>query len=83
MRTLLIIAGLLIAAAAATFVRYESFDPCDWMAQDLEAKTGLPGLIIQARIRAHFLLDGITEPDQIDCLLAWWEIRKDGLPPES
>ena len=83
MRTLIIVGLLLVAATVATFVRYESFSPCDWMAQDLEAQTGMPALIVQARIKGHFLLEGITDPDPVDCLLAWWEVRQEGLPPES
>ena len=83
MRLLIIVAALLVAAAAATFARYESFSPCDWMARDLESSTGLPGLIVQARIKGHFLLEGIADPDQVDCLLAWWDLRRDGLPPGS
>ena len=83
MRVLTIIALLLIGAATATYARYESFSPCDWMAQDLEASSGLPELLVQARIKAHFLLEGITDPDHVDCLLAWWDLRQDGLPPDS
>ena len=80
MRIVAILVMLAIAAAAATYWRYRSFDPCDWMAQDLEAQTGLPSLIVQGRITAYFLLDGITDPGPDDCLFAWWEVRRGGLP---
>ncbi len=83
MRTLLVIAILFVAASAATFARYESFSPCDWMARDLEAKTGWPSLAVEARIKAYFLLDGIVDPDPVDCLFAWWGVRREGLPPET
>ena len=83
MRWLALVVVLLLAAAGSTYFRYQSFSPCDWMAQDLEAQTGLPNLVIQARIKALFLLDGVTDPDPVDCLLAWWDVRQDGLPPES
>ena len=83
MRWLAILLALGVAATGATYLRYESFSPCDWMARDLESSTGLPGLIVQARIKGHFLLEGIADPDQVDCLLAWWDLRRDGLPPDS
>lgn len=83
MKWLAILVLLAGAAAGATYARYESFSPCDWMARDLETSTGLPGLVVQARIKAHFLLEGTTDPDSLDCLLAWWDIRQEGLPPES
>ena len=83
MKWLVILALLAGAAAGATYTRYQSFSPCDWMARDLEATTGLPSLVVQARIKALFLLDGVTDPDPVDCLLAWWDVRQEGLPPES
>lgn len=83
MRWLALVVVLLVAAAGSTYLRYQSFSPCDWMAQDLEAQTGLPNLVIQARIKALFLLDGIADPGPVDCLLAWWDVRQEGLPPDS
>ena len=80
MRIVSIVFVLAIAAVAATYWRYQSFDPCDWMAHDLEEQTGLPELIVQARIKAYFLLDGVADPGPQDCLLAWWEVRREGLP---
>ena len=35
MKFVLIVIGLAVAATIATYVRYESLNPCDWMAQDL------------------------------------------------
>lgn len=81
-RFAVIIAGLLAAAAVATYARYESLDPCDWMEQDLVAQSGLPAVAVEIRIRAAFLLDGITEPDAGDCLVKWWEWRREGLPQQ-
>ena len=31
MRMALVVAGLLLAAVAATYARYQSLHPCDWM----------------------------------------------------
>ncbi|MEX0923282.1 MAG: hypothetical protein WD489_10200 [Rhodovibrionaceae bacterium] len=76
---LVLFAALLLAAAAATYARYESFDPCVWIEQDLAAENGLPRLVVRARIQAEFLLRGIADPDAADCLLAWWDFRADGL----
>lgn len=70
------------AAVAATYARYGSFDPCEWMEQDLAARSGLPRLAVRARIRAQFLLEGVAAPDAGQCILAWWEFRAEGVPEE-
>ena len=80
MRLLFFAALLLVAAAGATFFKYGSLHPCDWMERDLAEDSGLPLLAVQARIAAEFLIDGITEPTPSDCLMRWWEFRQDGLP---
>jgi hypothetical protein len=74
---------LLLAAGVATYVRYGTFDPCDWMEQDLAKQSGLPRLVVKARIQAKFLMDGISEPDLRQCTLAWWEARAEDLPDGS
>ncbi len=79
MKTLAILVAMVTAASAATYARYESFDPCIWMEQDLAADSGLPVVVTRARIQAEFLLRGIADPDAADCLFAWWEFRADGL----
>lgn len=81
MRILLIVIVLCVAASAATYARYESLHPCAWMEQDLAQQSSLPLIAVQARIRAAFLLDGITEPGALDCLTEWWHLRQEGLPP--
>ncbi|MCG8355066.1 MAG: hypothetical protein MI920_05805 [Kiloniellales bacterium] len=83
MKALVIVCLLIVAAGAATFYRYQSFSPCDWMHQDLVEQTGLPELVIEARIKAVFLLDGITDPAPHECLVEWWEVRLNGLPEEN
>ena len=83
MKAVWLVVVLALAAAGATWYRYQSFSPCDWMAQDLEAQTGMPSLVVQARIKAYFLLDGVTDPGAMECLFAWWDVRQEGLPPES
>ncbi len=76
MRNLLIVFILLAgAASAATYMRYESFHPCDWMEQDLAESSGLPRLAMRAQIRAEFVLQGIADPGPADCVLAWWDYR--------
>lgn len=74
-----VFAVLLLLAATATYARYESFDPCAWMAHDLVEESGLPRMVAEARIQAEFLLRGIGEPDAGDCLFAWWDFRAEGL----
>ena len=83
MRILFFAALLLIAAGTATFYKYGSLHPCDWMERDLAEQSALPPVAVQARIAAEFLLDGITEPSPGDCLLRWWDFRQEGLPEGS
>lgn len=78
-KLILVLSVLLLAAAVATFARYESFDPCVWMEQDLALDSGLPRVVVRTRIQAEFLVRGISDPSAADCLLAWWEFRADGL----
>jgi hypothetical protein len=80
MKYLAVLFVLVIAAGAATFARYESFSPCDWLEHDMMQESGLPRIAIQAQIKAQFLLDGITEPTAGECLDKWWTFRLDGLP---
>ncbi len=83
MRYLGIAAAIVVAAAIATFARYESFDPCDWLEQDMTRALGMPPVVAQARIRATFMFRGIVEPDISDCLNAWWHLKTEGLPEEK
>lgn len=71
--------GIVLAAIIATYIRYQSFDPCAWMEQDLASQSGLPRLVVKARIQTRFLIHGITDPDVGQCIMAWWELRSDGL----
>ncbi|TQV83503.1 hypothetical protein [Denitrobaculum tricleocarpae] len=82
MKYLVVVIGLAVVAAGATFLRYESFDPCDWIEADMLKSSDLPLLVVQSRISAYFLLDGIVSPDFGECLLGWWEFRLDGIPEE-
>jgi hypothetical protein len=79
MRILTVLVVLLIAACAATYARYGSLSPCDWMERDLAQQSDLPLVALQARIRAEFLLDGVTDPGPQECLFKWWKLRQDGL----
>ena len=69
-----------LAAVIATFARYESFDPCEWLEQDMTRSLGMPRLVAQARIRAGFMIRGIVEPTSRECLDDWWQLKAEGLP---
>lgn len=80
MRTaLIIVIALVVAAVVATYARYRSFDPCEWIARDMADRTGIPVVVWHSRIRADFLLQGITDPSASDCVLAWWKERANGV----
>ena len=70
-----ILIGIFLLATGATFGRYGNFDPCDWTAQDQAELTSIPKLVWVGRLKAKFLVNGITEPAFSDCMLAWWESR--------
>ena len=78
MKYLILIAGLLTAASVATYARYESLDSCVWLVHDAAGQSGLPPLAEETRMRAAFLVRGITEPGFYDCLDAWWRLRFEG-----
>ena len=82
MKSFVILSGLLIAAVVATYARYHSLDPCDWMMRDLSESSNLPDIVVEARVRSAFLLDGITAPTAADCLTGWWRLRGELLPEE-
>ena len=69
--------GLLLAAVVATYVRYQSLDPCDWLERDMAQRIGVPGLVVRGRIRAQFLIQGIADPRPTDCLTDWWSFRSE------
>lgn len=66
------------AAAIATYHRYESFSPCVWIERDQARETGLPRLVLRGRLQAEFMMRGIRNPDAMDCLLTWWDYRRNG-----
>lgn len=76
------ILGLAVAASVATYARYKSLDPCDWLERDMGRASGLPALVVRARIRAAFLMQGIAEPDAADCLGEWWKLKAEGVAEE-
>lgn len=77
---LLILLVLSTLAVAATWVRYQSLDPCDWTLRDMTAASGQPELVVEARIRAKFLIEGVVDPDFRECLYGWWDFRLEELP---
>ena len=80
MKYLGILVALGLAAGIATFARYESFDPCEWLEQDMTRSLDMPRVVAQARIQAGFLLRGIVEPTSRQCLDEWWRLKAEGLP---
>ena len=80
MRVLVIILFLAGAAVAATYFRYESLHPCDWMEHDLAEETGLPRVAAKVQMMAMFALEGNTKPNAQDCVQAWWDLRINGAP---
>jgi len=82
MKGVVLVAVLAGAAMGATYWRYQSLDPCDWMTRDLVKASDLPELVVIAKIRAEFLLEGVTDPDPGQCLFKWWALRRDGLAQE-
>ncbi len=76
----LILLVLSALAVAATWLRYQSLDPCDWTLQDMTEASGQPELVVEARIRAKFLIEGVVDPDFRECLFGWWDFRLDELP---
>ena len=83
MKYLVLLVGLSLAASIATYVRYQSLHPCDWMEHDLADEWGVPRLMARAKIRAEFLLDGIAEPGPSECLMGWWEMRAEAVERET
>ena len=79
LKLLVVLAVLAGAAAASTYWRYESLDPCEWMARDLIQDSELPEMVVRSRIQLEFLLEGVTDPDPGQCLFKWWALRRDGL----
>ena len=64
----IIIVSILLFGVGATYQRYESFNPCDWMEQDLVAQSGLPILVVHGQVKAKFLLQGVIDPNPYQCI---------------
>jgi hypothetical protein len=81
MRVLVLVFVVIAAGVVATYARYDSLHPCDWLLRDMTAASDLPGPpevvepLVEGWIRGRFLLDGITEPGFRDCLDGWWTFR--------
>ena len=69
-----------IAATAATLVQYGSLHPCTWLRVDAAEESRLPAPLVETRLRALFLLRGVTDPGPSDCITEWWRVRRRGLP---
>ncbi len=70
---------LIFVAGAGTYGRYQSLDPCVWLKKDMVAGSEMPEIWVETRIRARFLLDGITSPTAEECLRGWWSFRAEEL----
>ena len=75
LKYIFILIGVAIFAFGATFGRYGNFDPCDWTAQDQAEFTSLPKIFWVGRLKAKFLIQGITQPTYSDCMVVWWETQ--------
>lgn len=75
MRMLVLVIVVIAAGVVATFTRYGSLHPCDWLLHDMTAASDMPEIWVETRIRARFFLDGVTEPGALDCLEGWWTFR--------
>ena len=80
MRLLIVAAVIAVFAAGGTWYRYGSLDACTWLEEDMARDSALPRVLIEARISAQFLLDGIADPGFTDCLYGWWSYRLEDLP---
>lgn len=78
-RFLMILILCAAGAIAATYWRYDSLHPCDWLQQDMVRASGQPEFWVSIRIQARFLLEGITEPTAEQCLDGWWNFRLEEL----
>lgn len=75
--------ALVIAGLVATFVRYGSVNPCEWLILDTARLRGLPLIVAETRVRAAFMVRGTTSPGYTQCLTAWWDLRADGASAEA
>ena len=75
MKYIVLLVGLSLAASIATYVRYQSLHPCDWLEKDMIAASDMPEIWVVARLRARFLMEGITDPSALECLEGWWSFR--------
>lgn len=71
---------LLLAGSAATLAQFGSLHPCVWLRIDAARASDLPDSLVDARLRAIFLLHGIASPGPSDCIAEWWRVRRRGLP---
>jgi len=74
----IIVIGILLFGAGATYHRYGSFSPCVWLEHDLVKQSKLPKLVVKSQIHAKFLLMGITDPRPYECVKMWWKLKADG-----
>ncbi|MBM3560948.1 MAG: hypothetical protein FJX53_13950 [Alphaproteobacteria bacterium] len=65
------VVAVLLLLAAATWVRYGSLSPCDWMVTDLAEQLGVPEGVAAIKIRTDLALRGITDPKPGECLVEW------------
>jgi len=75
MRVFILVFALSAVGVAATFARYGSLHPCDWLRQDMTAASILPESLVRGQIRLRSFLEGTIEPDALDCLEWWWSFR--------
>lgn len=76
MRWIIMIPVLALFAVGATYTRYHSFDTCRWLVVDTAENYDLSETAAEARARADLLLHGVIDPGPVDCLHAWWRVRR-------
>jgi len=74
-KSFIIILIISLGAILATWAKYQSLDPCEWLHRDISQKINLPILMIKAQVKAGFLLHGIASPSAGQCIYAWWKYR--------
>jgi hypothetical protein len=76
MRWLFLIPVFAVFALGGTYFRYQSFDACHWLVVDTASAYDLSETAAGARARADMLMHGVVDPDAVDCLHAWWRVRR-------
>ena len=75
MRVFVLVFALSAAGIAATFARYGSLHPCDWLLHDMVDASDMPEPLVEPSVQLRLLFDGLIQPTALDCLDRWWSFR--------